>query len=74
MTRHQLEEQALAKERENKEKVRLERERPSIERIKQLLLEMEKKYTETGYICRKAWEHRYQRDTTIQMIKKSETV
>jgi hypothetical protein len=73
MTRRQIEEQMHVKERNEKERIRIERERPTIEMIKQLLLEIEKKYTEAGYICRKAWDLKYPRDVAIERIKKCET-
>lgn len=50
------------------------REKPSLECIKQILLDLEAKYTEFGVKYKREWEIQYIRELTRSSIKKSDSV
>ena len=65
----------LAKEtRDKAEKERLENERPSLESIKAMLLDIEQAFTDWATPLNREWELKYVRDLTRDQIRKAETV
>jgi hypothetical protein len=68
LTRRQLEELAFQNERDEKLKRRLERERPSMEGVKALILDIESAYTDWATPLSREWELKYMRDMTREQI------
>ena len=74
MTRRQIDEQYAQEQRDKKEKERIENERPSLEALKVILLDIEQAYTDWATSLNREWELKYVRDLAKDQIRKADNV